>query len=209
MVPIKNFPVVYISPNHNEKYKSRKIKTEALLHHIGFTNVTHWKSGSDQYPKCLADAFIQILENHLDDEPILIVEDDIGWTGVTHIEVPDGADAIYFGNTISASHPTLDENIFCCVLDEYSDTQMRVYNMLATHAILYISKIYKEKVIYQLKNHLIKHTDIPIARVQKDFFILTNKFPVFFQDDGDNKVSTLVQFNINSGVLLEIREIKL
>ena len=201
MVPIKNIPVIYISPDHNQKYNDRKIATEKILTDIGFSDITHYRSSSEQYPKCLALAFIDILESHLDDNPILVVEDDIGWTGVENIDIPDGADAIYFGNSIWASHPIVEINVPYCQLSTYSTTQLRVHNMLATHAILYISKKYKEQIIYQLKNCLVHHVDIPITRVQSNFLVLTNKYPIFFQDDGCNRDVTCVEFDIDESGL--------
>ena len=200
MPSVKDMPVIFISPDHNEKYRARKLKTESLLQKIGFSDITHFKSNLE-YPKCLADATIEILESHLDDKPILVVEDDIGWTGVVDIDIPENVDAIYLGNSIWASHPTLETNVAYCQLGEYSKSQLRVFNMLGAHAVLYISRRYKEKVIYQLKNHLQYFSDIAISRIQKDFLVLTNKIPVFFQDEDVNRSITNVSFEKTNGIL--------
>jgi len=76
MISITEFKVVFICPDHNEKYHQRKVHMENMLKKIGFTRIEHYKSSTENYPDCLSKATIDILENNLD-SPILIVEDDI------------------------------------------------------------------------------------------------------------------------------------
>jgi hypothetical protein len=52
---------------------------DKLLTSIGFTNFSHYKSGTYAYSKCLCDATIDILKNNLD-EPIIIFND-VEYTG--------------------------------------------------------------------------------------------------------------------------------
>jgi len=47
--------------------------------------------------------------------------------------------------------------------------------MLSTHAILYISKTYKQAVIESLKNNMLFYNDIVISRLQFKFNVLANK----------------------------------
>lgn len=55
--------------------------------------------------------------------------------------------------------------------------------MLATHAILYNSRKYKEDVINMLKSNLGNkiHTDVLISRIQSNYLILAQKSPIFYQ----------------------------
>lgn len=158
---------------------------DSMLESIGFKDIVHFKSGTYGYPRCLADANIQILTTYLD-EPILLLEDDVEFTGVEEFDFVEDADAIYFGVSLCAGHPTLNRNEGFAVYSKYSQTQCRIRNMLGTHAILYISKAYKQAVINRLKTTM-GHTDVAIARMQPNFKILGNIQPSFFQSNKFNK----------------------
>jgi hypothetical protein len=181
---IQDFKVVYICPDHNEKYHARKVHMDTMLAELGFKDVVHFKSGTEGYPKCLANANIEILTKYMN-EPILLLEDDVEFTGVSDFDFVHGADAIYFGLSQCASHPTMDVNLGTCVTENYSDNQVRVLNMLGTHAIMYITPHYKQAVIDAMKS-AVGHTDIAISRIQPRFRILANRLPSFFQSANYN-----------------------
>jgi hypothetical protein len=61
---IKDFKVVYICPDHNEKYHTRKAHMDDLLTAKGFKDVVHYKSGNERYPRCLAVANKEILKQY-------------------------------------------------------------------------------------------------------------------------------------------------
>ena len=182
---IIDFKTVYICPDHNEKYHTRKIHMDNMLNTIGFKDVTHYKSSIDNYPTCLNKATIEILENNLDN-PVLILEDDIEWTGINEIIVDSIADAIYLGLSKSGGHPIDNIHLGDSVFETWSDTQVKVINMLSGHAILYISRAYKEAVIKSLKNNILFYNDVLISRLQPNFTILANKKPVFYQSSKFN-----------------------
>lgn len=193
---ITDFPVTYICPNHNEKYMKRNKNTMNLLEKIGFKNITHHQSGTNQYPKCLVEATINILESNLDDNPLLLVEDDIAWTGIDIIEFPPDADAIYFGVSFCAGHPTDDTHKLYCELEEYSNNISKVLNMLSAHAVLYISKRYKQAVlneIYKIRD-IVYNTDVMISRIQNLYNVYTVNFPIFYQDDDGSRDVTKIKF---------------
>jgi hypothetical protein len=56
-------------------------------------------------------------------------------------------------------------------------------NMLAAHAILYISPQYKQAIINTLSSHLGQgyYNDVLIARLQPKYIVLANKKPSFYQ----------------------------
>jgi hypothetical protein len=196
---INDFKTIYICPDHNEKYHTRKVHMDNMLNTIGFKDFTHYKSSTDNYPTCLNKATIKILENNLDN-PILILEDDIEWTGINKIVFDPSVDAIYFGLSKSGGHPT--DNIYLgdSVFQPWSDTQVKVINMLSGHAILYISRAYKEAVIESLKNNILYYNDVLLSRLQPKFTILANKKPVFYQsskfNDGTHE-ENWTKFEIN------------
>jgi hypothetical protein len=176
---LQDFKVVYICPDHNDKYHARKVHMETLLMDLGFKDVVHYKSGTYSYPKCLNDATVDILTTYRY-EPILVLEDDVEFTGISEFEFVHGADAIYFGVSRCAGHPTLNKNEGVCVFKPYSETQVRVLNMLSAHAILYITSQYKEAVCEKLRSTN-GFNDIAMSRIQPLYRILANKTPSFFQ----------------------------
>lgn len=178
---IQDFKVVYICPDHNEKYHARKLHMDSMLATLGFKDVVHYKSGTDGWPKCLNEATIDILTTYLN-EPILLLEDDVEFTGVSEFEFVHGSDAIYFGLSRSAAHPTLDTSNGESIVRQYSNTQVRVVNMLAAHAILYVTPRYKQAVCNKIRlNPTLCFNDIAMARLQSEYRILANKKPSFFQ----------------------------
>ena len=143
---IQDIKIIFICPDHNEKYKKRKIHTEELLRTLGCSNVIHYKSGTDNYPYCVTKACMEILALYID-EPILILEDDLESTNIFEFPLEDDTDAIYLGISKCGGHPT--ENTFHghSVFHPYDNTLVKVRNMLSGHAVVYNSKRYKQKVI--------------------------------------------------------------
>ena len=176
---IQDFKVVYICPDHNEKYHARKVHMDSMLAAIGFKDIVHYISGTYGYPKCLNDATVDILTTYMN-EPILLLEDDVEFTGVSEFDFVHGADAIYFGISRCASHPTIDTNSGVCVFKSYSANQARILNMLSAHAILYITPQYKQAVCKSLRETK-GFNDIAMTRLQPSFRILANKTPSFYQ----------------------------
>ena len=185
---IQDFKVIYICPDHNEKYHKRKLHMDKILADLGFNDVVHYKSGNEQYPVCLSLATIDILKKYID-VPFILLEDDIECTGNMDFDFVPEADAVYLGLSKCASHPTEYKNIYPCQVVPYSMNQVKVQNMLATHAILYNSKSYKQAVIDILEENKYKSVnDIAISRIQKNFLILANMKPMFFQSNKFNYV---------------------
>jgi len=154
---------------------------DSMLATLGFKDIVHYKSGTDGWPKCLNDATVTILTTYMN-EPILLLEDDVEFTGVSEFEFVHGADAIYFGLSRSAAHPTLNTSRGPSVFRQYSNTQVRVVNMLAAHAILYITPRYKQAVCDKIRlNPTTCFNDIAMTRLQPEYRILANKKPSFFQ----------------------------
>ena len=179
---VQEIKTVFINPDHNLKYSLRKAHMESLLNTLGFNDITHYKSGSEKYPHCLTLAIIEILKNNME-QPVLILEDDIEFTGVEEFILDTTADAIYFGISKSAGSKTCNKDEGYSQFAPWSSTQSRVMNMLSAHAVLYISPRYKRAVIDTLLSHIGKnyYNDVLISRLQPEFVILANKKPSFFQ----------------------------
>jgi hypothetical protein len=178
---LTDIKTIYICPDHNEKYHERKLHMDNLLTNLGFTNFHHYKSSTDSYPKCLCDATIDILKNNLD-EPILILEDDIEYTGYSDISFDSSIDALYIGLSKSGGHPIINLHDGPSLFANYSNSQVRVINMLGGHAIIYISRKYKEAIIDSLERMgNTYYNDVLFSRLQKHYIILANKIPSFYQ----------------------------
>ena len=178
---IFDYKAVYICPDHNEKYHTRKLHMDKLLSDLGFTDIVHHKSGNEKYPICLSLATIDVLKKYMD-VPFILFEDDIECTGNMELDSVANADAVYLGLSEYASHPTENRNVYPSQIVPYSNSQVRIENMLAAHAILYISKAYKQAVIDILETNKFKCVnDIAISRIQKDYLVLANMKPMFFQ----------------------------
>jgi len=185
---ITNIKTVVICPDHNKKYAERKTHMASLLKKIGVENVVHHKSGTDAYPKCLSEAIISILEENMTDDPIIILEDDVEWTGLYTLEIPVNTDAIYLGLSLCGGSKTENKDDGPSTISLYSQTQVKVVNMLAAHAILYFSKRYKQAVVNELKNHVDWHADVVMSKIQNDFNVLAQKIPFFYQSSGFGNV---------------------
>jgi hypothetical protein len=183
-----DIPVIFVCPDHNEKYTKRKEHMFELLNKIGFKIIIHHKSGNENYPTCLLKAFIDILTENLNDEPFILIEDDIECflelNSETDFDMPEDTDAFYLGFSKSGGHKTLNSHDGWSQTEKISDKYIRILNMLTTHAILYKSKEYKERVIKELTNLLDKplyHSDVIIARLHPEYKIYGYHYPLFYQ----------------------------
>lgn len=155
---------------------------DALLTTMGFTNFQHYKSGTEGYPACLNKANTDILRSNLD-EPVLILEDDIDTTGFAEFYMPDDVDAVYFGLSARAGSRIHNWDEGWAEFTTESVAHVRIKNMLATHAILYVSRAYKEKIIetYTAHQNVPYHTDVLASRLHPHYKVLANRVPAFWQ----------------------------
>ena len=179
---ITDLKVVYLCPDHNEKYHRRKMHMDTMLNQMGFKDIVHYKSGTESYPTCLSLATKNILMTYLD-EPILFLEDDVEPTGIVDVEYIDNVDAIYVGLSNVGGHSTENIHEGLAQFEQYSNSQARILNMLSGHAIVYNTRRYKEAVIEAMNECIEKklYNDVAISRIQKNYLVLANKIPSFYQ----------------------------
>lgn len=184
---IQDLKVIYICPDNNDKYKERKIHMDTILKEMGFNDIIHHKSGHEEYPICLKKATIDILTKYID-WPFLLLEDDVMPTGHFEFDFVPEADAIYLGLSKSGG-------VDC--YSHYSASQIRLNNMTGTHAVLYISKQYKQAVINVLQENLnIEPMGPLISNLQSKFVILANRKPIFYQSEhigSSNEINTHIE----------------
>jgi hypothetical protein len=159
---------------------------DALLTDMGFTNFHHYKSGNNGN-NSLTAATIEILRQNME-EPVLVLEDDVETTGLCEFIMPADVDAIYFGLSNRAGSRTHNWDEGFVSIEPYSVSQARIKNMLSAHAILYISKAHKQRVISLLEAHMhVKYyNDVLLSRLQPEFLILANRVPTFWQSNRFN-----------------------
>ena len=183
-----DIPVVYICPDNNEKYKARKTHMDTLLNTIGFKDIRHFKSGTEKYPTCLVKATISILKENMNDEPVLILEDDIlpflELNSLTEIEFLEDTDAFYLGFSMYGGSKV--NNIFDgpSIIEKISSNHIRIKNMLSAHAIIYKSSKYKEDIIDTLYSIIDKpgyYNDVCISRRQNLYNVHAYYYPLFYQ----------------------------
>lgn len=181
-IQFSEITAVFICPAHNEKYLARKAHMEALCAELGFKEVIHWKSGTEAYPDCLNKATIDILE-YFANRPVLLLEDDVDVQGLREFDIPEDADAVYLGLSKCAGSKTINQWQGESQFAPYSDSQVRVLNMLSGHAIYYHSAGYKRVVAEYLRSYTGTkyYNDVPISRLQPCFRVYANKKPLFYQ----------------------------
>ncbi len=200
---LTDLKVVYICPDHNEKYHSRKLHMDTLLKQIGFHDITHYKSGHEGYPDCLSSATVHILQTYMH-EPVLILEDDVDFTGMCEFYMDASADAIYFGLSRYAGSATVNHwEGLASFAPVAEPSQVRVLNMLSAHAVLYISPAYKQAVIdiFTANKGVAYYNDVLISRLQPRFWVLANRMPSFYQSDRLNSapLEAATRFTIAPG----------
>lgn len=130
---------------------------------------------------------IKALRRHLDDRPLLILEDDVLTSGFEPVIVaPPGADAVYLGASAYGAIEMLDNIHFSnmVIAEDAGEPLVRVHNMLSTHAILYLSERFKRAAIETILNALLERDwahDRGMARIQSDFAVYAQRRPMFYQ----------------------------
>lgn len=180
-----------------------------LVSRIGFHKSSHFVSDTD-YPRCLARAWRDILAENLaknPDDPLLVLEDDVEWNGQTEIHVTYGTDAVWLG--FSTQRASLHRNAHDgnCIVLPWNQYMMRVWNMLTTHAVLFLSRRYKESVLRMMEAELVAvvptHIDVLLARQQHRFQVLAPRgLPFFYQSSKFNPdwVEAATQFTLGVDV---------
>jgi hypothetical protein len=200
---ISELKVVFICPDHNELYHRRKLHTEELFTKLGVKEIIHYKSGTEQYPLCLRKAFIDVLTTYID-EPILLVEDDLAFTGNDEFEIVEGADAYYFCLSLHGGHLTENTHYGPSEFKPQSDTLVRVTNMLSLSSVLYLTRKYKEVVIESLSKDITQplHSDILISRLLPHFNVFALKKPMFFQTPRVGGTDSTTNLTVNDDMSL-------
>jgi hypothetical protein len=205
--------VVFICPDNSSKYIGRKYTMLWLLQTLGFKHIEHFKSDDIPYPRCLVKATRDILQKYID-EPVLLLEDDVAYTDHCLVDIPDDADAFYLGLSESgaaeSTHPFRECDLCPSQFESISSLHtIQIKNMLSAHAVLYLTRRYKEAVIHAM-NRALEHNwtnDISLARLQSHFCIYGSKIPVFYQSRAFNlTVGTCCNVEDQTNIQIEVHD---
>lgn len=178
---LTDIPVYYVNLEGEDV---KRENTESMLKNLGFKYVHRFDAIRHEAGRIIgcARSHYEILKN--EKPPFIILEDDcaLNTEFVSEIEVPDNADALYlgishWGRYLNHSGPY----VHCTKVD---DNIVRVHNMLATHAIMYLSDSYTEmckRVAYHFGYEVENHLDIGFAEIHKFFNVYSFDEPLFRQ----------------------------
>jgi hypothetical protein len=180
-IDLRNIAVYYVNLDHDV---DKKEKTENMLKNMGFNNIHRVSACIHQKGRIIgcARSHHKILSTY--NEPFIILEDDCTFNSDFdgYIDIPEDAEAVYLG--ISHWGRYLNHSGPFVHIEKTTTDCVRVYNMLATHAILYLSLDYVkmcEKVAHYHGYVIENHVDIGFAEIQKYFNVYALDNPLFMQ----------------------------
>jgi hypothetical protein len=210
-ISVKDIKVYLVSPGV-DKYKHRLQTVFERLVDSGFKQIEFVRSvpgsnGTDSLSRTNLEIFKKELSGP--SRPFLIVEDDVAIsTDYESIEVPEDADAVYFGVSkwvYPHSFETLGRgyhirtNSSKDVIDSNVDVT-RIKGMTSTHAILFINQVYIHYFIELMSKRLsyITPHDLVFATMHGDFHIYALKNPMFYQDKTIGGQEDVTRLSYNS-----------
>lgn len=123
--------------------------------------------------------------------PLLLLEDDVALAEDFDpvISAPDDADAVYVGVSNYGAVEPVDYVGFTNMVaaEPAGDGVLRVHNMLATHAIVYLSERYRRAAVAAMVDALARldwEPDRGLAAIQGLFHVFAVERPRFYQRSG-------------------------
>lgn len=200
IINLKTVKTRILSPNV-QKYALRYETTRTMLADAGFQDIGLEKTGLT--PGSFAGGllgYISVLQRHVSEmdkngnkkvEPLLTLEDDCviepRYLQNATITLPKNTDLVYVG-------------VSCCGLQSYVETDCRelvmakvdgypdlvqIFNMLSTHALLWMSRDVMVEAIRRFRSQLIhahaRPWDCTTARLQEHFYVYAMKTPLMYQ----------------------------
>ena len=180
-ISLIDIPVFYI--NLDEQEEKRKL-TETLLKQLGFRSVTRFSAIKHEAGRIIgcARSHYEILRTQK--PPFIILEDDCALHKefTNNLEIPDDADALYLG--ISHWGRYLNHSGPYVHTTQVNQDLVRVHNMLATHAILYLTEPYVDickRVAHHFGYEVENHLDIGFAEIHRFYNVYALNEPLFRQ----------------------------
>lgn len=181
-IKLTDIPVYYVNLEGEDV---KRKNTESILKNLGFTRVHRFDAIRHEAGRIIGCALSHHAILSMDIEPpFIILEDDCALNRKfkNEVEIPDNADALYlgishWGRYIGHSGPFVH-------ITKINNEIVRVHNMLATHAIMYLSKEYVDvcrRVAYHHGYEIEDHLDIGFAEIHKLYNVYSFDEPIFRQ----------------------------
>tara|TARA_B100000131_G_scaffold86077_1_gene83003 strand:- start:134 stop:784 length:651 start_codon:yes stop_codon:yes gene_type:complete len=192
---LRDIPVLYINMDKDVEKRER---IENHIDRLGFKTKIRVPGVVHRDGPLAGCALAQYNALYEVDPPFIILEDDATPFDYNPIiSIPDDADALYlgissWGRMNSHSGPFVQWEYY---FKEVDINLLRVYNMLSTHAILYLNLEYIsvcKKIAYH-HHEINEHVDIGFTDIQKYYNVYAFNQPLFYQTSSngtDQKLSS-------------------
>lgn len=198
-INLLDIPVFYINM---AKDIHKKDHIEKQLSDLGFKNVTRIDAVEDKLNGRVGLSKSQLIALSQTTAPFIVFEDDADPKHFKPvIEVPDDADAVYLGNSqwgLMQSYTGF--YLKYKQVKGYKDIY-RIYNMLSSHAILYLTQEYVgvcQRTTKYCAEEYPMPMDVPFAMIQRFYNIYTTDKPLFVQKDYEEKMSAAPKYTNKS-----------
>lgn len=207
-INILEIPVFYINM---KKDGNKRIHIQRQLEELGFNDITRINAIEDKENGRRGLSKSQLMALSQIPAPFIVLEDDADPNAFKpFIEVPDDADALYLGNSqwgLQSSHAGF--YLKYKKVEGYSEI-LRIYNMLSSHAILYLTQDYVDMCIRTTRYCAEEYPmpmDVPFAMIQRFFNVYAVNNPMFIQKDYEGKMSAAPQFTNKKLTTYKTREL--
>lgn len=180
-IKLTDVPVYYINLDEDDEKRKR---TETMLKCLGFKYVNRFSAIKHEAGRIIgcARSHYEILKEQK--PPFIIIEDDCSLNKdfVDEIGLPDDSDALYLG--ISHWGRYLNHSGPYVHYEKINEEIVRVYNMLATHAIMYLTEEYVDickRVAYYYGYIIENHLDVGFAEIHKLYNVYSFDEPLLRQ----------------------------
>jgi hypothetical protein len=193
IIDLKNVETFYINI---KKHKEKNQSMIDLGNSFGFKKYSRAEGiHKPKDPRSGCAASHHKILSEMKDITIILEDDCVIQNNISKIEVPDNADAVYLGLSQWGYQNDLSKpGNFTFSRHGAMKNIYKIDSMLATHAILYISKRYIDACTavakYSEENSI--HVDQGFARIQRYYNIYALGDPVFYQNS--NKAATNISF---------------
>ena len=194
-IKLLDVPVFFINM---DKDIEKRNHIEQTLSDLGFKNINRVRGIEDKKNGRVGLSKSQYFALSQLPAPFIILEDDCDPKYfVKTIEVPDDADAVYLGN--SQWGLMQGQTGFFLKYKPVKEIPgvFRIYNMLSSHAILYLNQEYV-RVCQRTTKYCAEEypmpMDVPFAMIQRFYNVYTINKPLFIQKDYDSKMSSAPKY---------------
>jgi hypothetical protein len=180
---ITDLPAIYINLDRDHE---RRDSAELALKDLGFKNVIR-SAGILADPYWVGCAAAHHAALCITEPPFIIFEDDIAVSKIYEtITLPRDTDAVYLGVSKWARIDGFDS--FLLRYRKETDQLYRIYNMLSTHAIMYVSQNYVDackSIAKKCSDEYKTHWDQGLAEVQRFFQVYALEKPMVYQTSNE------------------------